>query len=95
MKKPVIGYSYFVDESGGISNDSRLFILGCLKTDTPKILEKRLVELAEKISDNIYFSGVSEGILLKGFHAVDDHPDIRAEVYKICHCSITGPILSS
>lgn len=74
---------YYVDEAGGIDNDSNIFINGCIRTDTPDSLEKQLSDLLEGMKDNIYYSSSIEKILNQGFHAVENHFDVRADLFKI------------
>ncbi len=83
MRKVVSKHLFFIDESGSLSNSSSVFILGCLKTDTPDSLEKKLNGMIEYISDNIYYDDFRETILTRGFHAAEDHPDVRAEIFKV------------
>ncbi len=72
---------YFIDESGSILNDSKLFIHGCVITDTPDLLEKSLSNLKETIENKLYYQELLKSIKEFGFHAVDNHPDIRKEFY--------------
>lgn len=74
---------YYLDEAGGIDNDSNIFIHGCIRTDTPDSLEKQLSDLLDSIKDNIYYSSTVEKILNQGFHAVENHFDVRADLFKI------------
>lgn len=74
---------FYIDEAGHINNDSHIFLYGCIKTDTPDILEEALNEIKNELSEEIYFNHLREQLLKRNFHAVDDHPDIRAAIYKI------------
>ncbi len=60
-----------------------MFIHGCIKTDTPEIIKKSIIELKEQIIDDIYFNSIKEKFIKQGFHAVENHPDIRAKFYSI------------
>lgn len=74
---------FYIDETGHLGNDSKFFIHGCIKTDTPDILEKALSELKQELYDDLYFDSFSSEIRNKGFHAVDNHPDVRTHLYKL------------
>jgi hypothetical protein len=74
---------YYIDESGHINNNSNFFIHGCLKTDTPSDSEKVLLSLKEEIHDSLVYESFHEDFKKKGFHAVDNHPDIRSLLYKV------------
>lgn len=78
MKK--INY-FYVDESGGIENDSNIFIMGCIKTDTPVLLSDELLKLKEEINKDLYFYGIKDDFNKQGFHAVENHPDVRTKLY--------------
>lgn len=73
---------YYIDESGGINNNSPIFLHGCVITDTPNLVEKTLNELKESISNELHFEAFREEFEKSGFHAVDNHFDIRTEFYK-------------
>ena len=74
---------FYIDESGSISNDSKVFIHGCIKTDTPNTINDALSELKEKLLDDIYYSEFRDRILKEGFHATENNMDMRADVYKL------------
>jgi hypothetical protein len=67
---------------------SRYFILGLLDVANPAALEKELNTLRAKLLDDPYFKGVPS-MQLKSkktaicFHAKDDLPEVRREVFKI------------
>lgn len=73
---------FYIDEAGHINNDSPIFLYGCIKTDTPEILEKVIEELKEELSEELHHENLREHILNNNFHAVDDHFDIRTAMYK-------------
>jgi len=73
---------FYVDESGNILNDSNLFIHGCIKTDTPQLLAKVLEEIKLEINNDFYFNEFLNEFNVAGFHAVDNHFDIRAILYR-------------
>lgn len=74
---------FYIDEAGHINNDSPIFLYGCIKTDTPDTLEKALIKIKEELSEEVYFTHLRDKLLEKNFHAVDDHFDVRAAIYKI------------
>ena len=59
-----------------------LFIHGCIKTDTPNILATVMQEVRDEINDELIFSPFKEKFTTTGFHAVDNHFDIRTALYK-------------
>ena len=75
---------YFIDESGTIDGESdRFFILGCYKTDTPEILRNKLTELQSAISNDPIFAFERLKFQKQGFHATENHFDIRSRVYSL------------
>ncbi len=74
---------FYIDEAGHVNNDSPIFLYGCIKTDTPEILQNAVQELKEELSEEVYFTHLRGEILSRNFHAVDDHFDVRAAFYKI------------
>lgn len=75
-------FHYYIDESGHINNNQKIFLFGCIKTDTPLISEEIIENLKEELKNELYFEDYIEK-LSNPFHAVDDHPDVRAAFYKI------------
>ncbi len=73
---------YYIDESGGILNNETLFIHGCIKTDTPTFLQQALEEVKAEIQDDLYFNAFMDEFNESGFHAVDNHFDIRTLLYR-------------
>lgn len=73
---------YYIDESGHILNNSKLFIHGCIKTDTPKFISKALDEIKVEIQNDYYFNEFMDEFKETGFHAVDNHFDIRTLLYR-------------
>lgn len=74
---------YYIDESGHVSNNSRVFLMGCIKTDNPIELERQINNLKEELLEDIYFNGTKEKFRKQGLHAVENHPDIRARIYGL------------
>ena len=73
---------FFIDESGSIGGNSDLFIHGCIVTDVPNLIEEALNRLKCRISDNAYFEEFYSDFVEHGFHAVENHFDIRAAFYQ-------------
>lgn len=73
---------FYIDESGSILNNSKVFIHGCLVTDTPNLIRDTLEQLREEIVDDLYFDKVVENPDQFDFHAVEDHPDVRTAIYR-------------
>lgn len=80
MKK--INY-FYIDESGSISNNSGIFIHGCVKTDSPQSINDALKKLMSEFTSSLYYEGFKKRILKEGFHATENNPDMRADVYKL------------
>lgn len=74
---------FYIDEGGSVGSNSDFFIHGCIKTDSTRVLENALLKLREEIIDNLYYEEFVERIKEEGFHAVDNHPDIKTEFYKL------------
>lgn len=74
---------FYIDESGGIDTNSNFFILGCYKTDTPELLRTSLNKLKNEILESPYFAPQRKKFQKEGFHACDNHPDIRAKFYNL------------
>lgn len=75
-------FSYYIDESGHINNNQPVFLYGCIKTDTPNLSIDAIKLLKEELKDELYFVEYLEEIE-KGFHACENHPDIKTHFYKI------------
>lgn len=74
---------YYLDESGTIDGDSKYFILGCYKTDNPEDLRAKMVGLQNSILVDPIFGYERKKFQLQGFHATENHPDIRSRVYSL------------
>lgn len=74
---------FYIDESGGILNNSPAFILGCIRTDTPQIITDNISKLLQGFENEIYYSPMIDQIKVQGFHAVDNHPDVRARFFAL------------
>ncbi len=73
--------SYYIDEAGSIDSNSDFFVLGCYKTDTPEDLRSGIERLRQEILEDAYFAFQRERFVRDGFHACDNHFDIRARFY--------------
>ncbi|MCX5666894.1 MAG: hypothetical protein NTY34_01070 [Candidatus Omnitrophica bacterium] len=87
---------YFVDESGdpcfydkygnfivGKEGCSKLLMLGFVETDEPKHIRQELSRIRDKIKNDPYLKDIPSVVKsLKHFHATDDCPEVRQEVYK-------------
>lgn len=72
----------------GTEGCSRYFILGKLEVDDPMSLGQRLTALRAELMANPYFNGVPSFDPVRGktavaFHAKDDLPEVRFEVFKL------------
>ena len=74
---------FYIDESGGILNDSPSFILGCIRTDTPQIISDNVSKLLTGFEDEIYHAPMIDQIKQQGFHAVDNNYDVRARLFAL------------
>jgi len=73
---------FYIDESGNILNNEKLFIHGCIKTDSPISLKSVMEEVSSEINNELIFKSFREEFAVSGFHAVENHPDIRTALYK-------------
>ncbi len=72
----------------GTPGCSRFFILGKLEVDDPHALGARLESLRKDLLGSPYFAGVpsfdpTRGKTAHAFHAKDDLPEVRYEVFKL------------
>ena len=87
---------YFVDEAGdpcfynkhgkfivGKEGCSKILMLGFVETDDPKRIRQELIQIRDKIRNDRYLKDVPSVLKsLQYFHATDDCPEVRQEVYK-------------
>jgi hypothetical protein len=76
---------FYIDEAGHINNNSTIFIHGCVKTDSPETLLESINEITDEILNDDYFIEDIETIKQQGFHATENHPDVRKHYYKRLH----------
>lgn len=88
---------YFVDEAGdlvlfdkrgrvivGTEGCSKHFILGCALVDNPHEARRNLAGLRREILADSYLQGIPSLMKTKlAFHAKDDCPEVRMQVYKL------------
>lgn len=74
---------FYIDEAGNLLNNSNVFVHGCIKTDSPKTIENAMTELKSELYDNLYYEEFRDRIYKEGFHATENHPDMRADFYKL------------
>ena len=87
---------YYVDEAGDpafynrrgefiVGNDgcSKILMLGFIETEEPKVIRQELAKVRERVRTDPYLKDIpSVKKTLLHFHATDDCPEIRQEVYK-------------
>lgn len=98
MQTPKAGSNwFFVDESGdptfydrngnlmvGQQGCSPILLLGFIETSDPVVLRRGLLDLQQQIAADPYFEGVpSLAKTALAFHAKDDLPEVRFQVYKL------------
>lgn len=98
MKSDILTNQYFfVDESGdttfynrskewvvGNEGVSKILIMGFIRTTEPEFLRDNLNRLHKEIATNSYFYGVPSITKTNlAFHAKDDIPEVRYEVFKL------------
>jgi hypothetical protein len=98
MKTPEATQRYFfVDESGdstffdrhgnvivGEPGCSSYLLIGYVRTDLPREVRLALSELRTRLMADPLFSGIpSFASAHRAFHAKDDSPEVRAEVFKV------------
>ena len=88
---------FFVDESGdstffdrrgncivGNNGCSKYLMLGYVRTEHPKEIRQALVSLRDQLAKDVYFQGIPTfERTLQGFHAKDDSPEVRREVFRL------------
>lgn len=87
---------FFVDEAGdpcffdkngrlivGHEGCSKILMLGFIETDEPHIIRTELAALRAKLNEDKYLAGIpSMKKSLRYFHATDDCPEVRQEVFR-------------
>jgi len=98
MKAPIeTTRFFFVDESGdstffdrhgnlivGQDGCSKYLLLGYVRTDSPREVRLALADLRARLAADPLFAGIpSFSKTLKAFHAKNDSPEVRAEVFRL------------
>lgn len=73
----------FIDEAGDLDKRSRVFLLGCIITDSPADLLKDIERLEKKIKNTAYLRRHLQSFLKSGFHACRNHPDVYARFVEL------------
>lgn len=74
---------FYIDETGHINNDSKLFAYGCIKTDTPNLIENALANLKDDLKEDALLAEFGKRVSEENFHATEDPFDIRTAVYRL------------
>jgi hypothetical protein len=67
MNQPKKVNYFYIDESGSISNDSNIFIHGCIKTDSPITITDSLLKLKKELRNSLYYDEFRHKIVKQGF----------------------------
>ena len=77
----------YIDESGDLTpiltGGKSIFLIGCVITDDPVSLNKRISELKENIKNSAYFFRYKEDFEKYGFHASTNHFDIYGKFVEL------------
>ncbi len=74
---------FYIDESGHINNDSPIFLYGCIKTDTPRLIENALDNLKDELEEDVVLREFGKKVREKNFHATGDPMDVRTAVFRL------------
>lgn len=78
---------YYIDEAGTLNpclnEKDRYFIISCFTTDTPDLLRTSLNILYQEILNDPYSGYDLEKFEKQGFHATENHFDIRTAYYRL------------
>lgn len=90
IDKRRIDYNYstndvyiYIDESGTLTKNDDYFILSCFISDSIDMIREQLDKLRKDILSSPYFYAYRDLFLRQGFHACDNHPDIRSRYYAL------------
>lgn len=78
----------YIDEAGTLDvqkKNNRFFIFSCCITDVPEIIKTQLKLLKTEIENDPYFAPELIKFKNVGFHACENHPDIRARFYSLLY----------
>ena len=75
----------YIDEAGTLvkTDENKYFILSCYITDSPLQIKDELYSLYESIINTPYLAYEIENFKHQGFHACENHPDIRSRFYSL------------
>lgn len=75
----------YIDESGTLvkDDDSKFFIISCYITDSPLQIQENLQILYDDIINDPYFAFEINKFREQGFHACENHFDIRSKFYSL------------
>lgn len=79
---------FYIDESGKLdapTKEDRFFIISCCITDIPERIRLCLERLREGIENDPYLFNERTKFKKEGFHACENHPDIRTKVYSLLY----------
>lgn len=74
---------FYIDESGHINNDSPIFLYGCIKTDTPLLIEETLNNLKDELAEDPLLREFGKKVKENNFHATGDPNDVRTAVFRL------------
>ncbi|MFT6501534.1 MAG: hypothetical protein ACJASQ_001650 [Crocinitomicaceae bacterium] len=74
---------FYIDESGHINNDSPIFLYGCIKTDTPILLEETLNNLKGELVEDALLREFGKKVKENNFHATGDSEAVRTAVFRL------------
>lgn len=76
---------FYIDEAGTLStsDNSRFFIISCSITDSPDDINHSLSALRQEITDSPVFALKLDKFSEQGFHACENHFDIRSRYYEL------------
>jgi len=70
---------FYIDEAGDLNKKSKIFLIGCIITNSPDDLLKEIRSLEIKLKNSGYFNRFRNNLLKTGFHASTNHPDIYSQ----------------
>lgn len=75
----------YIDEAGTLveKDENKYFILSCYITDSPQQIKDELDSLYNNIINEPYLAFEVANFKRQGFHACENHPDIRSRFYSL------------
>lgn len=74
---------FYIDETGHINNDSPIFVFGCIKTDTPNMIDTILQNTKEELSSDKLLMEFGTRLIDNNFHATGDPADVRTAMFRL------------